>query len=546
LQAPCDGGRVEADADGETSHEQLLAALNDRLDQFVSGDTAVLGEAEVSAVADALGAVPGNLETTYALGLFHHYRLIAGLAGQDRDDATRALGYFAAVFRQAPDLVPEGVRELVGDTWKPDADDVSTWRLRAQHLLQDPRRFRLPDLFSDAIYLLQLTLGTGMLSLQAQAASMTSLVIAYAGRFEATGDLTALDGAADAAARCVEVTEPADPNLPGRRSNLAAALATRFDHRGAMEDLERTIARLWIAVDAAAPDERTGYLANLGGALLLRYRHSGDTASLNQAVECARRAVSSIDAGYRQRPRMLGTLALALRTRFQRRGDRPDIDAAVNAIEEAVQATEAGHPDEAGHLSALSTALRVRFGASEAASDIDRAVKAARAAAHAAQGDSDARVKSLSNLGAALSARFRMGGDPADLDDAVTAQAEAAELASPDDPVRATILANLGLSLRQRAGHSQNRRDELRPAARAHATSGAVDGAPAMVRATGSYDAGVILAELEDWPAAVEQFQRSVECLSAVVDHRRRKPAKRRAVTEHRLTLPGGRRGGGA
>jgi hypothetical protein len=100
------------------------------------------------------------------------------------------------------------------------------------------------------------------------------------------------------------------------------------------------------------------------GALLQRYQHSGDTVSLNQAVECARQAVSSIDAGYRQRPRMLDTLALALRTRFQRRGDRPDIDAAVDAIEEAVQATEAGHPDEARHLSALSTALRVRFAAS--------------------------------------------------------------------------------------------------------------------------------------------------------------------------------------
>jgi hypothetical protein len=60
---------VEA-ADDETSREQLLAALNDRLDQFLSGDTAVLGEADVQKVADALGAVPGNLETAYALGLF--------------------------------------------------------------------------------------------------------------------------------------------------------------------------------------------------------------------------------------------------------------------------------------------------------------------------------------------------------------------------------------------------------------------------------------------------------------------------------------------
>ncbi|MEV4630659.1 CHAT domain-containing protein [Micromonospora sp. NPDC049523] len=505
---------------------RLLAMLDDRLNRFVGDERAALDGPDALALARALatGSV-ADLAVTYSLGLFHHYRLIANLPALDGvDDAAAALGHFGTLFRQAPDLVPEAVREIVARGWTASAEDVETWRIRATNLQQDPRRFALPDLYADAVYLLDLVLGSGQLAPEHISPTLGQLTMAYVGGYEATGDTTLLDGAVDAATRCVAATGPDDAHLAGRRSNLAATLASRFNHSGATGDLDRAIGEFWAAVDGATDAERPGYLSNLGSALMLRFTMSGDTVSLNQAVHCGQRAVEESAPDDRNRTRMLVALALAARTRFQRVGQPADIDHAVRLLREAVDATAPGHPDRAGQLSALSTALRVRFAATGNRDDIDAAVAAGRAATDAATGPPGVRLRCLSNLGAALSARYRATDDPAELDAAVDAQRAAADLAQPDDPVRATVLANLGLALRRRAGQgaagtSSRQEADTRAAVRAYADSAAVETAPSLVRAMSSYDAAVLTVETGDWAAATVHFELAIGMLSATVDH---------------------------
>ncbi|WJK33082.1 hypothetical protein [Solwaraspora sp. WMMA2065] len=73
-------------------------------------------------------------------------------------------------------------------------------------------------------------------------------------------------------------------------------LATRFDHRGDLDDIDLAVDMLWTTVGSATELERPGHLSNLAGALLLRYQHRGDTRSLDSAVDCAGRAVRTAPA----------------------------------------------------------------------------------------------------------------------------------------------------------------------------------------------------------------------------------------------------------
>lgn len=495
--------------------DQLLDAINARIDRFVTGQADDLTSQAAAIEATMLAGYDDDLDVAYTLALFHHYRVVAGLAEQ-----SRALRYFDAVYRKAPDLVPDGLRELVAGAGLPNPIDVEVWLTRAQDLLRHPGRYQLPDLFLDAALLLRLVLEHGELSRADRAGVLSGLVIALTGRFEMTGELDALNEGIDAAQRCVTATPGDDRNLSGRRSNLASALASRFDHVGSTGDLERAITELWRAVDTARDDERPSYLTNLASALRLKFLHSGDLASLTAAVDCARRAVAEVPKTHPRRPRMLATLALALRIRHQRLGSPVDLDQAVIALYEAVRTTSTADPDHAGHRSALGTALRVRFGITGRTGDIDGAVEHCTAAVESGPGDPGRQARFLSNLGAALSARFRTLSNPSDLTAAVETQTKAAALVESDDPLQATVLANLALSLQQRAALTGSDTDrDLRAAADAYAQSGAVVQAAALVRATSWYDAGLLWARCADWSAACDAFGKAVDLVSAVIDH---------------------------
>ena len=306
-----------------------------------------------------------------------------------------------------------------------------------------------------------------------------------------------------------------DPALPGRRSNLASARATRFLARGELADLTAAIDLLRTAVATAPEDrERAGYAANLGVALSTRYGHLGEGRDLDEAVSWLRRAVDALAAGYPDRVPALSGLGLALRTRYQRDGDGADLDAAVAALEEALAATS-DRPDRAGFASNLSTVLRVRADAGGDPMDADRAVALARTAVELSPPDAASRPRYLSNLGAALSAR----GGADDLDEAVEAGREAVAMLGPHDPLGATVGANLGLALRRRYECVGDPAD-LEAVLVAYRTAARVVTAAPLPRAIAAREWGDAAAEFESHEEALDGYTAALDLLGQVTDRR--------------------------
>ncbi|NYH51398.1 copper(I)-binding protein [Nocardiopsis arvandica] len=258
--------------------------------------------------------------------------------------------------------------------------------------------------------------------------------------------------------RMVEATPDGHPDQAGRLSNLGGALQTRFEHTGAMADLNETVIVGYQAVQAT-PDghpDQAGHLSNLGGALQTRFRRTGDTADLNEAVTVGHQAVQATPDGDPNQAMYLSNLGGALQTRFEHTGAMADLNKAVTVGHQAVQATPDGHPGRAGRLSNLGWTLQARFEHTGAMADLNKAVTVGHQAVQATPDGDPNQAMYLSNLGEALQARFRRTSDAVDFDAAVTVFGDAwqvrsapptqrieagwalVRLVSGTDPVRAT------------------------------------------------------------------------------------------------------------
>src|SRR5689334_2115895 len=90
--------------------------------------------------------------------------------------------------------------------------------------------------------------------------------------------------------------------------------------------------------------------------------HSADATSiLDRAVGLLREAVIATPPGHPELPRYLANLGGALQIRFKHMGDRADLDEAIAVDRAAVDATQLDHPYRSSHLSNLAGALLTRF-----------------------------------------------------------------------------------------------------------------------------------------------------------------------------------------
>ncbi|CCH17828.1 CHAT domain-containing protein [Micromonospora lupini] len=232
-------------------------------------------------------------------------------------------------------------------------------------------------------------------------------------------------------------------------SNLGSALQARFRHTGSSTDLDDAITASRKAVAATPTDHpnHAGYLSNLGSALQARFRHTGSGTDLNEAVSVSREAVAITPADHSDRAAMLSNLGNALRTRFERTGSGTDLNEAVAVSREAVASTPTDHPNRARYLSNLGGMLANRFERNGSPTDLDDAVTVSREAVAATPTDHPNRARYLSNLGNALANRFERNGSPPDLDDAVTVSRKAVAATPTDHPDHAAHLSNLGNTL---------------------------------------------------------------------------------------------------
>ncbi|MGW2160898.1 CHAT domain-containing protein [Nonomuraea sp. NPDC001699] len=320
------------------------------------------------------------------------------------------------------------------------------------------------------------------------------------------GDPAHLDTAADAY-RAALATMPANhPHRALFESELSLVLQERAAQSGgvgagvdAALDLARRAGR------AALPGEQrfTAYFA-LGQALSQRFRLTGDTRAVGEAITAFRRALPELPDGHPNRAFVLSGLshalaahaewtgspaaldeaiaagqetlrlpvrgavrvnavlglAEALRLRGQRTGGRADVEAAVTTVTAALADLPEGHPQRPACQVQLAVALSQRYTMSGDVGDLDRCVDVARSALGALPPHSPLRGPALHALSGGLWKRADHRGDLEDLDEAVETIEQALAAPTGDHRHRAPMLYHKAGVLRRRAD-ARGRPDDL-------------------------------------------------------------------------------------
>ncbi|WP_369263629.1 CHAT domain-containing protein [Streptomyces sp. R35] len=358
-----------------------------------------------------------------------------------------------------PEALTEA-RRLAGFTWQDEADQLDVWHslgwLYFVRCLELPESDHQVNLEAAVEFLTPCFMtGVGvlpetLLPTLADAAEPTALRLLE--QALASPEPASTFAAVDLWQRLLHASPPEHPDRAGRMSNLGTALQIRFKHTGDQADLDVAVQLRRIAVVATSPDHpnRAGRLNNLGIALLDRFHLLGEQRDLDEAILACQEAAAATPDGHPEQADHLGSLGLVLQLRYGRTGEQRDLEEAIAACRAAAAATPAGHAESAYRLSNLSVALWSRFGRTGGQADLDEAILVGREAAKAAPADSSDVAGWLSNLCGALLTRFERTGARADLDEAILIGREAIAAAPADDPHRAKYLSNLSAALRNR------------------------------------------------------------------------------------------------
>lgn len=268
---------------------------------------------------------------------------------------------------------------------------------------------------------------------------------------EMFGDVADLDAAVDAYREAGRAQNASHFTLSG----FASVLLIRFQHRGAMADIEEAVTLSRAAVEAAPTHDRHGPLNLSGVALRLRFGRSGvlgDPGDLDEAIEAGQAAVRAVSAGHTLRPTYLANLAMAHIDRFRERRTESDaeaaedVDAAIGLLREAVATVPPGHRLRPGLLTGLAGALADRFDTTSGLGDLQAAIDhAAHALDECPPGRAERAVLQMLRGRLLLRRRELRPGEEtaADLAAAMTALREVIDSATAQPRSRMTALRTL-------------------------------------------------------------------------------------------------------
>ena len=233
--------------------DELLAELSDRVIRFVDE-----GQADVVLWDDArhlaerlLEAVPdpaSDLEVLQVLGWLYGCSYLAWPDGQGRTHLAVALQFFEPVYRSTPDDVPDGIRKFF-DTTSSATSPATLAGWGADVLNQAvPTGDRVT--LEAAIGLLERALDATPCDQPGRSEIMSRLCAALTSRFERTGRLEDLDRAVEVGEQAVDATPLGHSDLPVIMSLLGSALRRRFERTGVLEDLDRAIDVIQEAMNA--------------------------------------------------------------------------------------------------------------------------------------------------------------------------------------------------------------------------------------------------------------------------------------------------------
>lgn len=217
------------------------------------------------------------------------------------------------------------------------------------------------------------------------------------------------------------------------------------------------VQRALVEASALGADTQAALLMVMCHNLQDLYGYTRIPAVLDDAVAAGRAAMGLALPGGQVRLVCLEAVASALSRRYRTTGDTASLDQAIRSCREVVEATAFNDLSDAGtraararSLNGLADRLGDRYLARGARADLDGAVLAAREAVAVAAADDPWRAGYLHSLAELIKSAARRGDELVALDEAVTTHQAAVDAGGPDDPERARYLIGLSDTLHER------------------------------------------------------------------------------------------------
>ncbi|KAH6648897.1 CHAT domain-containing protein [Truncatella angustata] len=251
------------------------------------------------------------------------------------------------------------------------------------------------------------------------------------------------------ARQAVDLTPIDHANRAWQLGGLGSKLHSRYKRTGETEDLQEALQIARQALDLTPVDHpaRAGQLDNLERTLSSQYKRTGKTEDLQEAIQIARQALGLTPNDHPARAWRLGNLGNRLYSRHKRTGEMADLQEAIQMARQAVNLLPDGHLDRARRSGNLGNMLQERYEQTGEMADLQEAIQLAQQAVDITPIVYTERTGHLNNLGNKLLDRFDRIGEIADLQKAIHMAQQAIDLAPIDHPERANWLNNAAIML---------------------------------------------------------------------------------------------------
>jgi len=190
---------------------------------------------------------------------------------------------------------------------------------------------------------------------------------AFLARYRRTADMVDLDQALQMYQDAREHTHPGSSLRAHCLMNLSEALLERHGGREGFEELDQAlqiyqkIYQNELARTPATPSRHDRRLADLGRALLARYRRTGDLADLDRSLMVYQDALADTPSDSSSRTRRLLDIGKVLLVRYRRTGEASELEQSYQVYQNALAGTPQSSPERSGRLYDLGTILLTRF-----------------------------------------------------------------------------------------------------------------------------------------------------------------------------------------
>ncbi|KAH9474305.1 hypothetical protein JR316_0012763 [Psilocybe cubensis] len=233
---------------------------------------------------------------------------------------------------------------------------------------------------------------------------------------------------------------------------ISTAFLTRYKNSGKSEILDEAIAaqRKALSIYVAHPPTNPECLNNLANMLLIRFDRMKQMKDVHDAITYHLESLSLRPPGDHSRSIALLGVGQALKCRYERRGSVWDLEGAILAYKELQTICTTGHPNRQGALNGLASCLIIRYEQRGNIVDLEQCISSVRESLKICPGNHPEHSRCFDSLAAMIMARYNRFGEIKDLDEAMGLHQKALDFCPAGHPLRSLTLVNFSISRRKR------------------------------------------------------------------------------------------------